>query len=60
LTGGIFCLAKNLRAAAGTETLTPNQPNTFSSFSVSGTQQVEIQTNGGAVDKENMTASGVP
>ncbi len=58
LTGGIFCLVKHVVTTAGTLTLTPNQPNTISSFQVSGVLQADIQTNGGAVDKETVTMSG--
>ncbi|HEX5928904.1 MAG TPA: hypothetical protein VFY48_05890 [Solirubrobacterales bacterium] len=56
-TGG-FCPQQQLTTTAGTVTLTPNQPNTFSSFAASGSLQVDVLTNGGVVDKETMTIAG--
>ncbi|HEX5928917.1 MAG TPA: hypothetical protein VFY48_05955 [Solirubrobacterales bacterium] len=56
-TGG-FCPVKQVTTTAGTLTLTPNQPNTFSTFSVSGNTQIHLETNSGASDTETVSASG--
>jgi hypothetical protein len=63
LTGGIFCLVKHMKLTAPVEpnhfvTLLPNQPDTFTSFQEHGQLEADIQTNGGGVDKENLTVSG--
>jgi hypothetical protein len=56
-TGG-FCPVNTLTITAGTVTITPNQPNTASSVTLSGSASVHLTTNNGQVDTENTTVSG--
>jgi hypothetical protein len=58
LTGGIFCLAKQVRVTASTLTWTVNNPNAIGKVTVSGSPQADIQTNSGTVHQEQVTASG--
>jgi hypothetical protein len=63
MTGGIFCLVKHVKFTAPVEpnhfiTWLPNQPNTFTSFQEHGQVELDVQTNGGGVDKETITVSG--
>lgn len=55
-TGG-FCPVTHILTTPATITLTPNQPNTFSSMTLSGTLQAHLQTHS-QVDTENVTVSG--
>jgi hypothetical protein len=59
LTGGIFCLVKNINLTGGTVSFNPNQPNTVSGGTLSGGLQADIQTNSGTVDWENVTVGGI-
>jgi hypothetical protein len=58
-TTGAFCPIKHLTTTPATLTATPNQPDTFSSFTISGSTQVDPQTNNGSGDPETGTISGV-
>ncbi|HEX5927775.1 MAG TPA: hypothetical protein VFY48_00080 [Solirubrobacterales bacterium] len=56
-TGG-FCPIKRIVLTGTTATITPNQPNTVSSGTFSGTLEADLTTNSGAVDKETVQFSG--
>ncbi len=57
LTGG-FCPIKHIRVTAGNIGLIPNQPTTVSSGALSGSLQLDLQTNAGEVHKETLAITG--
>ncbi len=55
---GSFCGAKKIQTTPGNLTATPNQPNTFTSITLSGGLQAHIETNNGLVHPTAITVSG--
>jgi hypothetical protein len=57
-TTGAFCPHKQITTTAAPFKLTPNQPETFSSFQGNGTSTVDVNTTSGTVDKAAMEIRG--
>ncbi len=55
---GAFCIAKQVVTTPSTLTWTVDNANAFTQVTVTGSPQVDIQTNGGTIDKVAGTASG--